>query len=164
MSGSTPRSIDELVGESPARLHELYRAGRPADPAALGASPKGRLLAFERTARLSALLRPALSLLSKKLLPWEGKSFDASGRSGSNRLLGRHALRFRCEVGPSELDGAPTLLVRYDDPSFRNPWPVDRLEDELRAVSETVAVGTASLKVRGHRVLLFWWGLEAEAR
>ena len=153
-------SIDELVGKSPAELRALYGSGQPADPSALGSAPKGRLLALESPERVHRLVRPALELVSKRLLPWKGKSFDLGGGTGRNRVFGFEAVGFVSERGASELDGAPTLFLRYDDPSLRNPWPLNCIVDELRAVEEGVAVGPASLRVMGKSVLLFWWGLE----
>ena len=156
-----PSSIDSLVGRSPAELREHNGPGKPAEHSALGRAPKGRLLAIEPLARAHAAIRPALSLVSRRVVPWQGKGFNVDGSGGHNRVLGFEVLGFRSERGPSAFDGRPTLFLRYDEPSLCNSWPFNRIVDELRMVAGGLAVGPASLRVRGRSLLLFWWGLEA---
>ncbi|MBI4705251.1 MAG: hypothetical protein HY744_29435 [Deltaproteobacteria bacterium] len=151
------RSLDAFVGAHPAALREIYGAGTPADPAELGADSRGRLLALEPLAGAFLVTRRVV-VGAGRVLPWQGKAFDPDGAGGHNRVLGRRVLRFRCEPGPSELDGRPTLLLRYD--GVGNPWPISALVDELRRVGDGVAIGPASLLAGRATRLLFWWGLE----
>ena len=107
------------------------------------------------------LMRPIARALGSDMFPWRGKVFDHGGNSGRNVVLGKQMFRFHAEVGPSELDGRPTLRLDYSAPAFKNPWPVRAILDELRTVGEGIALGTASLDIAGKKRLLFWWGLEA---
>jgi hypothetical protein len=152
-------SLASLAGGHPGTLRTYYLGGRPADPADLGDAPHGRLLAFEPGQSVFMLTRSFLQgAAGSDLFPWRGKTFDHGGNSGQNRLYGRHAFRFRTEVAPSSVDGQPTLLLSYDDPAFKNPWPVRAIRDELRTIAPGLAIGPAYY--RGS--LLLWWGLERD--
>jgi hypothetical protein len=154
-------SLAELVGAHPEALRKIYGAAKAADPAELGAAPlRGRLLALEPTEPVFMLFRPVVELLAREWMPWKGKEFEPDGGSGTNIVLGRRALRFRAEIEPSEIDGAPTLALTYDDPATRNPWPIRAVRDELRTVASGVAIGPAFLEWRGRRIPLLWFGLE----
>ncbi|HVY48935.1 MAG TPA: hypothetical protein VHB21_23760, partial [Minicystis sp.] len=107
-------SLDALVGAHPEALEKIYRTGRPADPAELGDAPRGRVLAFAPASELFMLARPAVRAFAGTSVPWRGKTFDHGGNSGQNVVFGKKMLRFRAEVGPSEIDGQPTLVLRYD--------------------------------------------------
>jgi hypothetical protein len=150
-------SLSALVGAHPDALRKIYGAGRAADPAELGPAPRGRLLALVPTSDVFLAVRPLIRALATDLLPWRGKTFDHGGTSGQNVILGRGAFRFQAEVGPSALDGLPALLLSYDAPAHKNPWPVSAIRDELRAVGKGVAIGPA---IFGGSTLL-WFGLEA---
>ncbi len=155
------RGLESLVGAHPDALRRLFDAGRPADPAELGEAPRGHLLALARGGDVFLAVRPLYRALAGGILPWRGKTFDHGGNSGQNVVLGRRLLRFQAEVGPSLLDGRPALVLSYDAPAHRNPWPVRVIRDELRAVGEGVAIGPALVSVRGSAVPLLWFGLEA---
>ncbi len=153
------RSLDQLIGAHPAALRDIYCAGQPADASSLSA-PQGRLLGLEPFTGTFMLTRPLVSFFSRHLLPWKGKLFDEGGNSGANDVLGQRIFRFRTETGPSDLDGKPTLFLRYDGQG--NPWPVGGIVDELRTVGEGVHIGPASVQTaRGAPKLLFWWGLQS---
>jgi hypothetical protein len=154
-------SLDTLVGAHPDALRKIFGAGKPTDPAELGDAPRGRLLALAHGADLYLALRPIVRAIADHLLPWEGKTFDHGGNSGQNVVLGRKLLRFRAEVGPSQLDGRPALLLRYDSPAYGNPWPARVVKDELRTVGKGIAIGPAIVDVAGAPVPLVWFGLEA---
>lgn len=156
---ATPvHSLATLVGAHPASLRHIYESGAPADPAALGDAPSGKLLAIEPAAELFLLTRPIVRAVANHLVPWRGKTFDHGGNSGQNVVFGKKVVRFRAEVGPSEIDGQPTLALRYD--GFGNPWPVSAIFDELRMIGEGIALGNAYLVAGGRKHLLLWWGLE----
>ena len=160
--GVTPvESLATLVGWHPDAFRNSYRAGRPADPADLGVAPRGRVLSIVPLSSAFLVVRPILRALASDHFPWQGKVFDHGGNSGQNRVLGREVLRFHASVGPSEIDGAPTLVLGYKEPAFKNPWPVSAMVDELRSTGDGIAVGPAFLEVRGTKHLLLWWGLEA---
>jgi hypothetical protein len=154
-----PASLDELRGAHPSLLRDLYCGGRPADPTRLGAA-RGALLAFEPVGGILSP-PPALVALLSRHLPWRGKAFAPDGSGGANMLLRWRLVRFACAPGPSEIDGQPTLLLRYD--GIGNPWPVSAVADELRQVGERVCLGPASLRHGSRSSLLFWWGVEVGA-
>jgi hypothetical protein len=153
-------SLDALVGSHPGALQKIYAGGRPADTGELGAEPRGRLLAFEPVRSVFLLVRPIVRALASDFLPWQGKVFDHGGNSGQNRLFGKQMLRFHAEVGPSAVDGNPTLVLRYDDPAFKNPWPVSAVVDELRSIADGLAIGPALFESGGQQRVVLWWGLE----
>jgi hypothetical protein len=158
------RSLDSLVAAHPDSLRQIFGAGRAADPGELGDAPRGRLLAFAQGADLFLAFRPLLRALAGDLFPWRGKTFDHGGNSGQNVVFGRGVSRFRAEVGPSQLDGLPALVLTYDAPAHENPWPVRAMRDELRMVGgggPGVAIGPAFLALGGVPTALFWFGLEA---
>ncbi len=156
---SCPNSLLELVSAHPDSLSALFRAGRPTDPAELGANPRGRLLALSVDSAFF-LLRPLVQALSADGFPWKGKVFDVSTHSGGNVVLGQELARFHTEVGTSAIDGAPALILRYGEPSFHNRWPVRAMVDELRTVGDGIAIGPAFFSNKGVRHLLLWFGLE----
>ena len=108
------------------------------------------------------LLRPVMRALATDALPWRGKTFDHGGNSGVNVVFGKGLFRFHAEVGPSSVDGAPTLILRYGEPSYKNPWPVRAIVDELRSVGSGVAIGPAFFTNKGERSLMLWFGLQRE--
>lgn len=152
-------SLSSLVGAHPDALAAIYRDGRPADPDDLGDAPRGRVLAFQAGAEMFMLTRPVLRALASDHMPWRGKVFDHGGNSGRNVVFGKQMFRFHAEVAPSEIDGQPTLVLRYHDPAFKNPWPIRAVVDELRYIGPGLAIGNVFLGKR----LLAWWGLERTA-
>jgi hypothetical protein len=153
-------SLGELVGAHPSALRDIYASGKPTDPAELGDAPRGRVLALTPLSRAYMLTRSVLALLAHDAMPWKGKEFDHGGNSGTNVVLGKHVLRFRTALEPSEIDGLPTLALIYGDKAFRNPWPVRAIRDELRTVGGGVAIGPAFMTWRGATTPLLWFGLE----
>jgi hypothetical protein len=153
-------SLAELVGAHPDALRSIYERGVPADPADLGEAPRGRVLGLGPGADAYMLIRPVVRALATDALPWKGKTFDHGGNSGVNVVFGKDVFRFHTEVGPSYVDGAPTLVLRYGEPSYKNPWPVRAVVDELRSVSSGVAMGPAFFTNKGERFLVLWFGLE----
>lgn len=155
------RGLDELLGGHPEALRAIYLAGRPTDPAELGDEPRGLLLAMEPTREIHFLVRPILTALTGGVMPWKGKRFDGAG-TGRNVVFGRQIVPFGYDLGPSDLDGQPTLVIRYDRSEDRNPWPVRNIRDELRTIADGVAIGPAlfSPSERGARKVVLWFGLE----
>jgi len=152
-------SLDTLVGAHPDALRDMYLDAPTADPAELGDAPRGLVLALDRLDGLFLVVRPAIRAMRSGLFPWQGKTFDHGGNSGQNRIFGRTTLRFRTEVGPSILDGAPTLILTYD----RAPWPVRGFRDELRMVGEGIAIGPVFSKHGETGRPIIWFGLQASS-
>jgi hypothetical protein len=154
-------SLSTLVGAHPDALRKIFGAARPTDPAELGDTPRGLLLALSQGTGVFLLQRPIVRALAGGLLPWEGKTFDHGGNSGQNVVLGRRAFRFHAEVGPSRIDGRPALVLTYDGEAHGNPWPLRAIVDELRTAGEGLAIGPAFFVGRGGATELLWFGLEA---
>jgi hypothetical protein len=153
-------SLDELAGAHPDSLRALYAAGRATDPAELGDAPRGLFLAFQPARELNALVRPLLKALADGALPWKGKVFEADG-TGKNVVWGGRVVPFAYEKGPSSIDGAEALVLRYDRPEHRNPWPVRNVRDELRTIADGIAIGPALFAptAGGEQKVLLWFGL-----
>lgn len=154
---ATITSLEALVGAHPDALADFFASGAPCDPSTLG-TRRGRLLAVAALGPMHAASRPLLVALATRLTPWTGKAFESGGTSGSNVVFGHRRARFHAQIAPSNLDGEPSLVMRYD--GLKNPWPLPELVEELREVGPGVALGP--LLWRGSHVLL-WWGLELGA-
>jgi len=153
--------LGDLLGAHPNALREYYLSGTLTDPAELGDSPRGLLLAVEPARDVHFLVRPLVNAIGRGPALWGGKAFDLD-ETGSNIVLGRPAVRFTFATGPSEIDGQPALILRYDDPQLRNPWPARNLRDELRTVGDGIAIGPVlfSASASGERKVVVWFGLE----
>ena len=109
-----------------------------ADPAALGDSPRGRLLTLAGTASVHLAAREAIRLLSRGGgVLWQGISFDHGGNAGKHLLFGKQLVRFRVELAASALDGAPALILSYPK---AGPL-LAKLHAELRTCGEGLAMG-----------------------
>lgn len=149
-------SLDELVGGHPESIRKIFSRGEATDPAELGDAPQGRLLALEPLGGVHLLARPVVRAIGRSSL-WAGVGFDHGGNAGFNRWLGAKAHRFRTVIEPSELDGRPALVLRYE----RNGWPVSTLRDELRTVRPGLALGPFYVQAGGRHHLVGWMGLQA---
>jgi hypothetical protein len=153
-------SLSELVGAHPNALRLFYEAGRVADPAVFGASPRGRILALEAGQDIFLVLRRLFQIADTDRSPWQGKVFEPSGSAGQNVVFGRRTASFRVEHADSVIDGKPTLLLRYDDPADKNPWPIRAIRDELRSVGQGLAIGPFLFVQGPTSRVVGWWGLE----
>ncbi|XXX79765.1 hypothetical protein WMF30_13425 [Sorangium sp. So ce134] len=152
-------TLDSLIGAHPDALRQIYRAGKPADPAELGDAPRGRMLALQPTAEVHLATRPLIRALASDWLPWKGNEFDHGGNSGTNLVFRSKVCRFKARLAPSELDGEPTLALTYGEKAFGNPWPVSALKDELRTVATGLAIGPVLLKWQQRWHVVLWFGL-----
>lgn len=149
-------ALDDLVGAHPDALAGVYRAGRVAPLSLLGSSPRGRLLGVTLAPEAFLAVRGVVRLFATDKLPWRGKSFSDDFSRGHNVVLGRNVAPFRIETGNSAVDGAPTTILRYDDPADKNPAPLRAIRDEIREVSAGIFIGP--ILRDGH--VIGWWGLE----
>ena len=153
-------SLDELVGAHPDALAAIYRAGQVAPPSSLGLRPRGRLLGVNLVPELFLAVRGAVRLFATDKLPWQGKAFASDDTRGFNVVFGRHVMPFRVERAPSAIDGAETIVLRYDDPADRNPAPLRAVRDEMREVGPGVVMGPILRDEAGASRVIGWWGLE----
>lgn len=152
--------LDTLIGAHPDALRRIYGAGKPADPAELGDTPRGRLLAVQVATPVHMVARRLVTALASDRLPWKGSEFDHGGNSGTNVIVGRNMHRFRTQLMPSEIDGEPTLALLYGEKAHRNPWPVRAIKDELRSIGSGLAIGPMLMEWQGRWHHLLWFGLE----
>jgi len=155
--------LDQLLGGHPAALRSIYEAGTAPAPEGLVGSWRGIFLALEAGRDVASLMRPIFQLLRGGGALWQGKTFFADA-TGVNRVLGQKLLRLGVETGFSELDGASTIVFRYDLPRHENPWPLRNMRDELRMIGDGIALGPVlfSATAGGRRDVVSWFGLERE--
>jgi hypothetical protein len=101
---------------------------------------------------------------------WAGKTWQSSTDqvgTGINRirvrgLLGRQDLfPFATRFGPSRVDGAPAVILDYDD--ARNPGWIRKIHDEVRLVDHGLFLGPAMWKTRSGATTLLWFALDARS-
>ncbi len=149
------QSLESLVGAHPDALRDIYAAGEPVATASLDGLVEARLLAFEPLVGAFMLTRPLVQLYSR-ITPWKGKVFEPGGAAGADKVARFTPHRFRCEVGPSLIDGKPTLIFQYDQPE--NPWLMRKRLDELRTAGDQFAVGPIFGLSASKPTL--WWGVK----
>ncbi len=153
-------SLSELVGGHPDALASIYSAGKPCVASDLGDAPEGQLLAITFGTGAFMGLRPIVRAIAA-VSPWKGKTFDHGGNGGTNVVLGKKTLRFHAEVGPSALDGKPTLILRYDQEAFGNPRPFRSMVGELRSIAPGLAVGPLLYPGKGGALVpVLYYGLQ----
>jgi len=162
-------TLDEL---SRLRCHELesvYAEGLlPERLSALNGRPRARVLAVAHFDR-GPLLKMVSLVAGSRFFPWEGKNFASTGKKsgvGRNRvnLLSRDFewFGFKTRVEKSVLDGKS--CVRLDYGLTDNPWPVNKVRDELREVSPGLYLGPSLLQLRKEPRLLYWFAVDARVQ
>lgn len=126
--GPVISTLDDLTRLTPGQLEALYSY------APTGTIPTGRV-------KGRALLRPGTKLgplISKgAVVAWQGKVFDADGRSSINRFFGVKMVRADVSYGPSWRDGNPAIILEYGQTSkLYAPY-----RDELREVAPGLFLG-----------------------
>jgi hypothetical protein len=121
-------SAESLAVLSPAQLEALYRQS----PA--GSLPQGWV-------RGTPLLRPGTAGAGVRSrvgrVFWQGKWFDSQSSTATNRFVGLPVISGRTGLGPSWLDGRPSLILDYNGTSrVYGPY-----RDEIRQVGPGVFLG-----------------------
>jgi hypothetical protein len=124
---SSAATIDQLLRMPPAALQDLYRRA-PAAPV-----PSGRVRGTA-IVRPGSRVGPAFSRAAKVV--WQGKVFHDDA-TVTNRFFGLPAIKARVGYGPSWLDGAPSLILDYQDTSH----VYARNRDEIRQVAPGLCLG-----------------------
>jgi len=157
---STTLTVDDLAHLTTAEAADLYARGTVPPMSALDGSPRGRMLAVAGLDR-GAIAGRLRAFSGSRAFPWAGKSFQSTGDStgsGVNRvrLLGtRDWFPFDTLVGPSAIDGKPSIILDYD--KSENPWFIRKIHDELREVAPGLYFGPAMWKSgSGPRLLLYF--------
>ena len=121
-------SLDQLARMGWPELERLYRqsdAGPKPEGFAAGKAiycPCGRLAAAR--SRLTGVV-------------WRGKVFDGADGTLVNQWCGFRAIRARVYYGPSQLDGARSILMDYSETS----WVWADVRDEVREVAPGLYLG-----------------------
>lgn len=170
-TAASPLTLDSLARQSFAALEARYRAARPPRSMhAVDGAPKGRMLAVRYVdgAPVARLLR---AFAASPAFVWDGKTFAAHSDedgTGINRIripgaLGRQDLfPFATHFRPSELDGAPALVLDYDLP--RNPPWIRKIHDEIREVAPGLFLGPAMWKAASGPTTILWFALDTRVR
>lgn len=150
------RHIDELVALHPDIHRACFEAGRLIGGDEVGSDMvRGKLLSFVFMKKAFGIGRPLFRFADKTFFPpWRGMIFLVNGQGGTNVFLGMEFLRFRCDEGPSVVDGEPCLRLHYGD--MGNLWPTKGVFDEVRRLNDAVAIGCT---IRGGAPTL-WYGLQ----
>lgn len=156
-------SLEALAHMDSAALEQLFRDGKvPSSLKALDGNVAGRLLSVRHLDK-TLLAAPIRYVSGLPVFPWKGKGFSSnheSGGVGSNQLsFGLHLVPFETRIEQSLLDGKDCVRFNYDQGV--NPWPLNKIRDEVREVFPGVFIGPAMLPLKGHRYhVAFWFGLD----
>lgn len=159
-------TLDELAKASIGELTRIYREARaPSSLAALGGTPKGRMLTVVGPLGRGPARAAVATLARAPFFPWLGKRFEAfDDRTGQGinrvRLLGER-YRFELRFDDSVLDGQRCVLLDYDLPD--NPFFIRPIRDELREVRPGLFLGPALLKTRSEPKLVLFFAVETRA-
>ncbi len=144
-------TLDGLLRMSPAEIDAIYRQG------AAVAIPPGRV-------RGTALLAPgtwrARPLSRGARLLWQGKVIEPDQATAVNRFLGMRIIRGQLYQGPSWLDGAPALILDYEQTSRIYA----RNRDEIRQVAPGLFLGLMYDRTTAPPRLSMYFALERPSK
>jgi hypothetical protein len=159
--------LDSLAALDVDALGRIYERGTvPTKLDILEGHPRGRMLSV-RTLDHGPLSSAIRAFAGSNGFPWGGKSFRGRGETGEgvNRvhLGGRHNLfPFHTRIGPSVLDGKPTVILNYDLPD--NPGFIRAIHDEIREVDAGLFLGPAMWKTKNGPVFVLWFALDTRVQ
>jgi hypothetical protein len=121
------RTLDDLVRLSAPQLDQLYAQAEP------GPVPTGKVVG--RALYPDARFPRARSNAAR--FAWQGKVFDPSTSTATNRFFGVKAIKGNVYIGPSWSDGQPSMILDYEDTSriYGN------YRDEIRQVAPGLYLG-----------------------
>lgn len=154
--------LDAITGLGSAELERRFRAAHP--PTA------GDFDRLSGDLVLRGLALPGGSV-SRRIAArpgffWTGKSFRrieegvTYGHNFFTVLGGARALAFVATIGPSAIDGAPSVHIDYGDPRVRGPRYARWLYDELREIEPGLWLGPGCLRIGGRLVILCWFAVD----
>ncbi|MFI5345960.1 MAG: hypothetical protein ACHQ51_06255 [Elusimicrobiota bacterium] len=123
----------KLMDRKRADLEALYRASGS------GPIPDGKSDGLATLDSGTAAGRASEALFS---FFWHGKVFDAKKGELVNRLVIGRAVKAKVFIGPSWLDGKPSVIIDYKGTS----WVAGAIRDEIRMVSPGVYLGFAYVR------------------
>jgi hypothetical protein len=122
------RSARDLLALSPAQIESVYRQGQAT------ALPAGRV---RGTVLMAPGTRRSAAMAAGARLVWQGKVIRPEEARAVNRFFGIRSVAGVLEVGPSWLDGAPSLVLDYEGTS----WVYANYRDEIRQVGPGLWLG-----------------------
>jgi hypothetical protein len=124
---ATIQTLDDLVTLSALQLDQLYRQSQP------GPVPTGKV----RGRALYPEARFPKARSNAARLAWQGKVFDPETSTATNRFFGVRAIKGNVYTAESWLDGAPSMILDYENTSkiYGN------YRDEIRQVAPGLYLG-----------------------
>ena len=140
-------TIDDFVRMSGPQLDALYAAGTV--PPIPDGRVRGRAIYYPGT-------RWAVPISAGARVVWQGKVFDAANARAVNRFFGVRSVPGRLYQGTSWRDGAPALILDYQDTSriYRNN------RDEIRQVGPGLYLGLMYERTSPEPTLKMYFALE----
>ena len=121
------RTLEDLVTLSAPSLDQLYRQAAP------GPVPSGKVVG--RALYPESRFPKARSKAAR--FAWQGKVFDPATSTAVNRFFGVKAIRGNVSIGPSWLDGNPSMILDYEGTSR----VYGNYRDEIRQVGPGLFLG-----------------------
>ena len=121
-------TIDDLVKKTGPELDALYQAGTV--PPIPQGRVRGRAIYYPGT-KLAAPMAAGARVV------WQGKIFDATNATAINKFFGVRSVPGKLYQGTSWFDGAPSLILDYQDTSriYKN------YRDEIRQIGPGLYLG-----------------------
>lgn len=143
-----PLTMERLVRMGPGELEALYRS------AGVGSLPTGKVNG-------RAIVRPGqrmgTTLSRGARVLWQGKVFRPEDATAVNRFFGVRVVRGETSVGPSWLDGRPSLILDYS----RTSRVYARVRDEIREVAPGLYLGLMYARSSPRPTFRMFFALEA---
>lgn len=132
-AASPESAAQKLLSRKRSDLEALYKASAP------GQIPDGKSRGFAAVAPGTAAGGVSQALFS---LFWHGKVFDRARGELVNRLTVGRLVKAKVFIGPSWLDGKPSVIIDYKGTS----WVAGAIRDEIREISPGVYLGFAYVR------------------
>jgi hypothetical protein len=144
---ATIQTLDDLVSLSAPQLDQLYRQSGP------GPMPPGKVVG--RALYPDARHPRARSNAAR--IAWQGKVFDPETSTAVNRFFGVKAIQGKVYVGPSWLDGQPSIILDYEGTSkiYGN------YRDEIRQFAPGLYLGLMYDRTKAPPTLKMYFAFDA---
>ena len=141
-------TIDDLVRKSGPELDALYAGGSV--PAVPEGRVKGRAIYYPGTKLAVPMSRGAR-------LVWQGKVFDPANATAVNKFFGVRAIKGKLYQAASWRDGAPALILDYQETSH----VYGNVRDEIRQVGPGLYLGLMYARTSPSPTLKMYFALES---
>jgi len=141
------QTLDDLVNLSAAQLNQLYQQSGP------GPVPTGRVVG--RALYPDAKNPRARSNAAR--IAWQGKVFDPSTSTATNRFFGVKAIKGNVYLGPSWYDGQPSMILDYEGTSRI----YGDYRDEIRQIAPGLYLGLMYNRTKAPPTLKMYFAFDA---